>query len=169
MSHFYPYNYLVWFEDDLTPHLDMSKPTGDQVLAQARFAVGSQLVVLRDGQVSRWAGHRPDRRTAVGVDTQRRQLWLAVFQHASGTLVAETLARAGANDAALLDGGDSSTMYLAPTSAPVRTGTLQGGLRPVPTFLGIRARALEQARRGVAGEKGLRDAPELGDIRKQND
>jgi hypothetical protein len=145
INHFYPYNYLIWFEDDLTPHIDSAKPPREEVLANARFAIGSQMLVLTGGVVSPWADAWPplDRQTAVGVDSQSKRLWLAVFEQATGSVVARVLADAGATDAALLDGGDSTTMVIGAEAQHVRRGTLIGGWRPVATFLGVRALPVE--------------------------
>jgi hypothetical protein len=139
VSHPDPNTYLLWFEDDLSPHLDKTKPPPPDALRRARWGIGGQGVALRGGRVSRFAGHQSDRRTIVGIDPQRRLLWLAVFENASPWLAAKTLAEQGATEAMLLDGGDSTTMFVAHTAASGQTGTLVGGWRPVATFLGVRA------------------------------
>ena len=144
VSHAYPYNQMLWFEDDLTPHVEESRPPSSRVLKEARFGIGSQVLVLATGRVSSYLRHTPDRRTAVGVDTERKLLWLATFEHASGSVVARTLAEEGAKKAVLFDGGDSSTMFIGATDALPRTGTLLGGYRPVATFLGVKADPLER-------------------------
>ncbi len=84
-------------------------------------------------------GHKMDRCTAVGIDSKRRLLWLAVFENASSLAVAQMLAKEGAQDGFLLDGGHSTTMVIGDKAAHVRPGTLLGGSRPVATVLGIRA------------------------------
>jgi exopolysaccharide biosynthesis protein len=85
-----------------------------------------------------------DHRTAVGIDSGRRLLWLAVFENASSTAVAHVLAEHGARDAFLLDGGHSTTMVLGSKAVNVRSGTLFGGWRPVATCFGIRGQAYEE-------------------------
>jgi exopolysaccharide biosynthesis protein len=82
------------------------------------------------------------RLTAVGIDSSRRLLWLAVFENASASAVARVLAEHGARDGFLLDGGHSTTMVLGPQAVGVPSGTLVLGSRPVATFFGVRAEPL---------------------------
>ena len=69
-----------------------------------------------------------DRRTAVGIDTARRRLWLAVFERASDYAALRVLARHGAKEGMMLDGGHSTTMVLGPKAAGGKGGTLLGRL-----------------------------------------
>jgi Phosphodiester glycosidase len=143
VSHVDPNSYLLWFESDLTPHLEFTKPPSKDVLRQARWGVGGGAVSLWKGAVREGvASHEMDRRTAVGIDTGRRMLWLAAFENASPAAVARFLAEQGAQDGFLLDGGHSTTMVLGPQAAHVQAGELIHGWRPAATFFGIRAEPL---------------------------
>ncbi len=143
LSHLDPNSYMLWFEADLTPHIEFNKPPTESLLRRVRFAIGGGAVPLWQGQVRpAAAGHEMDRRTAVGIDPKRRLLWLAVFENASSLAVARLLQEHGAQDGFLLDGGHSTTMVLGPKAARVRSGALIGGSRPVATCFGIRAQAL---------------------------
>src|SRR5690348_17328819 len=53
-SHFWEHTYLLWFDDDLNPHLRPSKPPTRDELRQAKWGIGGQGVGLYDGQV--WSG-----------------------------------------------------------------------------------------------------------------
>ena len=144
VSHIDPHSYLLWFESDLTPHLEFEKPPKAAVLRQARWGIGGGAVPLWKGKLREAAaGHEMDRRTAVAIDTGRRLLWVAVFENASSTAVAQVLAEQGAKDGFLLDGGHSTTMVLSPQAAHVQSGSLIHEWRPVATFLGIRAESLQ--------------------------
>ena len=100
-------------------------------------------LLLVKGQVNLGAvQHEVDRRTAVGIDSARRLLWLAVFENASSLAVAQVLEEHGARDGFLLDGGHSTAMVLGPHAAHVRAGSLTGGSRPVATCFGIKAQPL---------------------------
>ena len=143
VSHVDPNSYMLWFEPDRTPHLESNKPPAEAVLRRARWAIGGGAVPLWNGHVREsGAGHDMDRRTAVGINSSRRLLWLAVFESASSLAVAEVLKEHGVQDGFLLDGGHSTTMVLGPKAAHVRSGPLLGGSRPVATVLGIRAETL---------------------------
>jgi hypothetical protein len=133
---------LLWFDDQLTPHLGPDKAT-EADLAMAKWGIGGEDSWLRDGRV--WSGHPrchiPDGRTAVAVDLPRKLLFLAVGTHISPTLMYQTLADLGARDGMLLDGGDSSSMAIGTGASVVSPGTVYGW-RPVATQFGVRAEPL---------------------------
>jgi hypothetical protein len=83
VSHAGDNTYLLWFEDDLTPHLETSKPPGQEVLSRACWGIGAQSAWLDGGKISEAADRAPtDARTAIGIDGKRKLLFLAVFQQA---------------------------------------------------------------------------------------
>jgi Phosphodiester glycosidase len=141
VSHVWEHTYLLWFDDQLMPHLRPSKPPSAAELAIAKWGIGGQGVGLQDGKVS-LGSTSPDSRTAVAVDRQRKLLFLAVGEYISPRLVLQTLADLGAKDGMLLDGGDSSSMVLGKDAAGVSAGVLYGGWRPVATYFGVRAKPL---------------------------
>jgi hypothetical protein len=140
VSHVDPHSYMLWFEPDLTPHIEFNKPPDEAVLRRARWGIGGGAVPLWKGKVREGAaGHEMDRRTAIAIDCGRRLLWLAVFENASASAAARVLAEHGAQDGFLLDGGHSTTMVLGAKAAGARSGTLLRGSRPVATFFGVKA------------------------------
>jgi hypothetical protein len=141
-SHLWEHTYLLWFDDALKPHLRPSKPPTSAELRQAKWAIGGQAVWLHDGKVWPGSDQKPDSRTAIGIDAERKLLFLAVAQWASPYLVLERLAQLGARDAMLLDGGSSSAMAIGEGARGLARGALFGGSRPVATFFGVRARPL---------------------------
>jgi hypothetical protein len=147
-SHFWEHTYLLWFDDDLNPHLRPSKPPKAAELRQAKWGIGGQAVWLYDGKVWSGSDRQPDARTAIGIDAERKLLFLAVAEWASPRLVLERLAELGARDAMLLDGGGSSAMAIGEGARGVARGPLLGGWRPVATFFGVRARRLSAAQGG---------------------
>jgi hypothetical protein len=141
VNHVWEHTYLLWFDDDLVPTLESSKPPKEEVLKKARWGIGGQAVGLKDGRV--WPGtpaQPRDARTAVGIDADRRLLFLAVFESASTRRALEQLAALGAKDGMLLDGGDSTSMALGAQAAGVRSGVVLGSWRPVATHFGVRAK-----------------------------
>jgi hypothetical protein len=141
-SHFWEHTYLLWFDDDLKAHLRPSKPPKEAELRQAKWGIGGQAVWLHDGKVWSASDRKPDSRTAIGIDAERKLLFLAVAEWASPYLVLERLAKLGARDAMLLDGGSSSAMAIGEGAREIARGPLFGGSRPVATFFGVRARRL---------------------------
>ena len=144
INHLDPHSYLLWFDDELRPRIEPSKPPPREALEGARWGISGQGVALHEGKINPLAGTIKDRRTVIGFSADRNVLWLAVFDSASETEAAGTFKKLGASSAMLLDGGDSSTLYIRRSPAMRRCGTLIGGWRPVATFLGIRAQPLEK-------------------------
>lgn len=142
VSHLWEHTYLLWFDDQMTPILKPSKPPTALELALARWGIGGQGVGLQGGKVGLDEGEKPNARTAVAIDTQRKLLFLAVAEHATPRLVLQKLADLGGKDGMLLDGGGSSAMVLGNEAKDVRPGVLIGGGRPVATCFGVRARAI---------------------------
>jgi Phosphodiester glycosidase len=143
VSHFWEHTYLLWFDDQLTPHLKPSKPPTEAELAQAMWGIGGQGVGLRDSQV--WSGNSavPNSRTAVAIDARRKLLFLAVGESISPRLLLRSLFDLGAKDGMLLDGGTSSSMVIGQGAKGIRPGVLIDGWRPVATCFGVRARRLQ--------------------------
>jgi hypothetical protein len=139
VSHMSDHTYLLWFNDQLTPHLRRSKPPTAEELARAKWGIGGLEVWLWDGKVWPGSDRRADSRTAVAIDQQRKLLFLAVGQNISPRLILQELADLGAKDGMLLDGGGSSSMAIGKGAAGVLAGVLYGGWRPVATFFGVRA------------------------------
>jgi hypothetical protein len=142
-SHFDRDSYMLWFEPDLTPHIETVNPPSESVMRRARWGIGSAAVQLRNGHVQPVVtNHIMDRRTAIGIDARRQLLWLVAFENASSFGAAEVLRQHGVQDGFLLDGGHSTTMVLGPNVGHVQSGSLIGGSRPVATWFGIKAASL---------------------------
>ena len=114
VSHLDPHSYLLWFESDLTPHLELETPPKATVLQKARWAVGGNAVSLWKGKLCKVTDkHVLDRRTAIGIDSGHKLLWVAIFENASFDGAARILTEHEAQDGFLLDGGHSTTMVLS--------------------------------------------------------
>jgi hypothetical protein len=143
VSHIDPNSYLLWFDDDLTPHLETTKPPPASALAAAKWGIGGEGVTLSGGGPREETEHNPDRRTLLGIAPPKKTLWIAVYEHASFYAAAKHLAAQGATEAIAIDGGTSSTMVIGKEARGVRPGTVMGGWRPVATHVGIRALPLQ--------------------------
>jgi len=139
LNHLHPLDYLLWFDERLTPYVETARPAPAEALRNAKWAVGGQTIVVRDRE--RWPRHEdpPNRQTRLGVDPERKRLWLAVVESATNREAAEVLMRAGARYVMVLDGGDSSCLYLGGRARGVAGGLQIGGQRAVATMIGIQA------------------------------
>jgi hypothetical protein len=144
VSHIPECTYLLCFDDHLAPCLETARPPNESVLRRSRWGVGSRgAVPLEDGRIKPGLPREPpDSHTAVGVDSNKRLLFLAVFENASRWRALDKLARLGAVDGMLLDGGHFTSMAIGGKARGVRPGVLTGRWRPVATHFGVRARAL---------------------------
>jgi hypothetical protein len=142
VSHIWEHTYLMWFDDQLTPHLDLSKPPKPADLARAKWGIGGQGIGLRDGKL--WPGNTrsPDSRTAVAIDAARKLLFLAVAEDISPHLILQKLAELGAKDGMLIDGGHSSAMAIGQLAKHVSSGVVLSYWRPTATQFGVRAQPL---------------------------
>jgi hypothetical protein len=141
VGQFWQADYLLWFDDRLTPHLTDARPPPPSDIEKAAWGISGGTFGLRAGQVWPETERRPDARTAAAIDRERNLLFLAVADWISPHRLFVELARLGVKDAILLDGGGSSAMALG-SGAPLESMSVQLGSRPVATYLGVRARPL---------------------------
>jgi hypothetical protein len=146
VSHVWEHTYLLWFDEQLKPSLEMSKPPPTAALAMAKWGIGGQGIGLRDGKVWPSLGRAPDSRTAVAIDRARQLLFLAVGGNISPRRILQELADRGATDGMLLDGGNSSSMAIGKNAQGISAGIVYGGWRPVATHFGVKARPLQAGR-----------------------
>jgi len=138
--------YMFCFDEQLRPRIEASWPKDKLTQRQYRWGLGGQgAPLLKHGQVYSKTSQKPtDKRTAMGVDGEKRLLFLAVFENASERRALDKLAQLGATEGMLLDGGHSTSMVIGETAHGVRSGVLIGGWWPVATHFGVRARTLAE-------------------------
>jgi Phosphodiester glycosidase len=142
VSHVWQDTYLLWFDDQLNPYLEPSKPPMAAELAVAKWGIGGQAVWLHEGKIWPGSDRSPDSRTAVAIDPTRKLLFLAIGENISPRLILQKLADLGAKEGMQLDGGGSSSMAIGQGAKGVSPGIVYGGWRPVATHLGVRAQPL---------------------------
>jgi len=142
VSHVPDSTYMLCFDDHLVPCIERSWPPKDSMPRRSRWGLGDQGGPrLWHKQIYEGTPRKPiDARTAVGIDGEKRLLFLAVFENASERRALEKLVQLGAVDGMLVDGGTSTTMVIGSKAHGVRPGVLFGDWRPVATHFGIRAR-----------------------------
>ena len=139
VSHVWEHTYLLWFDRDLNPHLETTKPPPKRALAEAKWAVGVQGVGLHEGHVRSNLAVKLDSQTAIGFDPARKRLFLAVFEKATVGAALEEIASLGALEGVTLDSGGSSCLAIGAGAAVVAPGVVTGGWRPVATVFGVRS------------------------------
>jgi len=71
VNHVSEHSYLLWFDDQLTPHLRPSKPPTAAELRAAKWGIGGLGVGLHDGQLGPANDRKPDARTEVAIEFKR--------------------------------------------------------------------------------------------------
>ncbi len=137
-------SYLLWFDGQLTPHLEKTKPPPEHALRRAKWAVSGEMVVLDHGKPNPWASREPMPQVLVGIDARRELLFLAAFDYASLGRAAEILADRGVADAIHLDSGDAASMVIGPGAAGVPSLPLLWPKHGAATCFGVRAPVLEE-------------------------
>ena len=142
-NQFRRFDYLLWFEHDLTPHLESTSQISPTAHRLARWGIsGARLI--DDGRLAAHPNAEQDTQTAMGIDPEHKTLILAVFKSASPTAVSEFLLEQGAVDAIMLDGGDSSCLSIGRGAQNTIPRTLMYPSRAVATVFGVRAPVLNQ-------------------------
>lgn len=135
-------NYLFWIDATNTPRIDNKSPPPKSSLDQAVWGIGSRDLMISDGKLPPLSASSPTTRTLLGVNTQTKRLYLAVFENTSYRAASTFLLNQGARDAVALSGGYSSVMVLGDDTRNTRPGAVLGGWRPLATFVGIKAAPL---------------------------
>jgi hypothetical protein len=138
INHLEAHDYMLWFDDNLTPHVEKTRPAPLEALKRAKFAIGTKNLAIR-GRNPGSINNQKDKRCALGVDPDRRKIWIGMFELASRPHATEVLMRAGAEYVMMLDGGDSASLYLGDRSNGVPHGLRFGGQRAVATVFGVKA------------------------------
>lgn len=144
VSHVPEATYMLCFDEHLVPRIEASWPRNESSQRRYRWGLGGQGgPMLNAGRVYEETSRKPtDERTAIGIDREKRLLFLAVFENASERRALDKLRELGARDGMLLDGGHSTSMVIGPGARGIRPGVLIGRWRPVATQFGVRAREL---------------------------
>jgi hypothetical protein len=144
VSHNDPGTFLLWFDDGLNPAFEATRPVDPKVLERAKWAIGGNLNLLVRGEVSRFThDDRIERRTVIGIDPRKKLLFLAVMEGATERRAGVELARIGATDGILVDGGSSSELTIGSGARGVRPGNTIGTWAPAANHFGVRAKPIE--------------------------
>lgn len=84
--------------------------------------IGNQRIIVAEGKVRHnvlGANSDPDNQSFIGIDPQRKILWLIAFRNATPKPVAETAASLDFQFGGRVDGGDSTTRVIGPAAKHV--------------------------------------------------
>lgn len=132
-----PNSYLLWFDAELTPHLEKQKPPPAEACERAKWGISGQSWSLDGGIPTAWQHHERDSRTIVGIDPVKKLLFLGAFVSASQYRVAQVLAEHGAVQAIFLDGGSSTCLVFGQTPPCMSRRTAIFPYRALATVFGV--------------------------------
>lgn len=147
LTHLDPHSYLIWFDETLLPHVETTKPPPAEAIRQAKWAIGVQGLRITDGSARHASSSDHDRvmkRTFIGVDPNQRKLWLLVFGAIDGYQMIDVARQTGIVHGGQLDSDDGTWGIVGPGAVGVRAMTGIRGLRPIASYIGIRALPVEQ-------------------------
>jgi hypothetical protein len=126
-SHIHEHSYMLWWDRDGNAYFEHTKPPPAECRENAWMGVGLQGVSVLEGNVREEAlGDAKtvmDSQSFIGIDTERKILWLAAFEKATAGHAARFMAALGARFAGRLDSGDSTTLIVGPDSRAIRAFT----------------------------------------------
>lgn len=127
-SHVHEHSYLLWWDKELNAQFETTKPPSELSQREAIMGVGTQAVQVNNGKLQSNANRQqvPEGQTFLGIDPDRKILWIAAFEQATEHQAAKYLSSRGALFAGRLDTGSSTTKIIGPAAR---------GLFP---FVGIR-------------------------------
>jgi hypothetical protein len=139
MNHLHPRDYMLWFDSHLKPHVESTRPAPLAALRNARWAIGGRDLAIRGSKPPKRWSRQQGQRAVVGVDPRQQKMWLGVFESTTQEEATDVLMRAGAEYVMMLDGGNSTSLYLGGRAHGVPGGLRFGGQRPVATVIGVKA------------------------------
>ncbi len=138
VSHRHAHSYLLWWDAEGEAQLESTKPPSLAVLSRAVEGIGMQgLQLLKGRAILNSLGNAAEAipRTFIGVDAERKVLYLLAFERVTGQVMVEVAQRVGVRDGGQVDSGDGSTLLVGAGAPGVLPHTGLRGLRPLGPVL----------------------------------
>lgn len=145
VSHVHDHSYLLFWNAAKDAKFLQSKPPDANSLSEAVFGLSTQGVQVAEGQARYNAlGDREEThaRTFIGIDPNKRILYLMAFENISGYAMIDRAIEAGVIFGGQLDSGDSTHLLIGENANGVRAHTGIRNLRPLGPYLTIYAEPL---------------------------
>jgi hypothetical protein len=137
VNHIDPNSYLLWFDDNLTPHVEKEKPPPAEACRRAKCGISGQGWSVADSVPSPWQNHECDSRTIIGIDPTKKLLFLGAFDSASQYRASQVMAEHGAVQAIAVDGGSSTCLTFGKTPPCMSRRTPIFPYHAVATIFGV--------------------------------
>lgn len=139
-SHQHQHSYLLWWDQSGNAHMEMSKPPTPGILQSAVLGIGVQGVSIyggraRPGAMSGFADPIP--RTFMGIDNEKKELYLIAFEEITDAGMVEMAIAAGVQDGAMVDSGDATHLLIGKNAKNIAPHTGIRNRRPLAGYLMI--------------------------------
>jgi len=142
LSHVHEHSFLIFWDREMNARLQSSKPPSAQNLETALQAMGVQRVDMNNGQIGSFTREETDElydRTFIGVNPEKKVLYLLVMENVSRYYITLRALQAGATFGGEVDSGNSSTLLVGKGASGIRAHTGIRNLRPLGPYLTVRA------------------------------
>ena len=142
VSHVHEHSYLLYWDKSMNGHILQTKPPDRVSLESAVVGLGMQGVQVSDGVANFNAmGNKENvhARTFIGIDPEKRILYMMAFENVSGNLMIERAVDQGVVFGGQLDSGDSTNLLIGENAKGVEPHTGIRNLRPLGPYITIHA------------------------------
>jgi hypothetical protein len=120
-SHIHEHSHMLWWDAEGNATLEARKPPSEPALSEAVMGVGMQAIHVSDGNVNHGSigGHldgAPFPQSYLGIDPERKVLWIMAYEHATERYASEFLAARGAKYGGRLDSGRGTANVIGPAA-----------------------------------------------------
>lgn len=145
VSHIHKHSYMFAWDEDWNFRHESTKPPSRNFLETVRYGIGVQGVNVSGGlvQYNTFANSSRDARSFLGVDPERKVMWLMVFDNISEKGMSELAQQQGVIVGGQLDLGDAATMIVGFGAQGITPYTGIRGRRPLAGMIGVKAQSLD--------------------------
>lgn len=143
LSHLHENSYLLWWNEEGRATFETTKPPSETAREHGVTGISVQGISVQDGRSRHSALRDPDGdpmrpRSFIGIDPERRILWLITYENATSRFMAEFAAEQGVVVGGMLDSGNAATMLIGRGAEGVLPFTGLRAPRPLANYITIR-------------------------------
>ncbi len=140
LSHYWEHVYMIWWDDELNATFEEDKPIPDHVVENAYWGIGTQSGLVRDGAFRPGASDpdlpQPLPISFIGIDAERKVLYLIAFENASEKFAATYAASKGVVEGGRIDSRNGTHLILGRGTGQFLRGIRN--LRFLSGYIGVR-------------------------------
>ena len=145
ISHVHAHSYLLYLTSDGEAGVSGTKPPRTSLLGKTFTGIGLQGIQILDGKPRYGAIEDHEKihaRTFIGIDPDKKVLYLMAFEGTDARTMIDTAIRAGVIHGGQLDSGNSTNLLIGSNAKGVKPHTGIRNCRPIGPYLTIKAEPL---------------------------